>query len=34
MHQILKIDEHISFLTINVEIGEKYLTPKNQKMLP
>ena len=33
MHQILKIDERISFLTKSVEIGEKYLTPKNQQMV-
>ena len=33
MHQILKIDERNSFLMISVEIGEKYLTPKNQQMV-
>ena len=33
MHQILKIDERISFLTISVEIGEKHVTPKNQQMV-
>ena len=32
MHQILKIDERISFLAIGVERGEKYLTPENQQM--
>ena len=33
MHQILQIDERISFLTISVEIGEKYLTPENHQMM-
>ena len=33
MHQILKIDERISFFTIGVERGEKYLAPKNQQMV-
>ena len=33
MHQILKIDEPITFLTISVVIGEKYLTPKIQQMV-
>ena len=33
MHQILKIDERIPFLTISVEIGEKYSKPKNQQMV-
>ena len=33
IHQILKFYERISSLTISVEIGEKYLTPKNQQMV-
>ena len=33
IYQIFKIDERISFLTISVEIGEKYLASKNQKMV-
>ena len=33
MHQILKIDERISFLTIGVEGGDKYLPSKNQQMV-
>ena len=33
MHQTLKIDERISFLTISVESVEKYLTPENQQMV-
>ena len=33
MHQILKFDERISFLTISVEIGKKYSTLKNQQMV-
>ena len=31
MHQILKIDERISFLTIGVKRGEKYLPSKHQQ---
>ena len=33
MYQILKIDECISFLTLNKESGEKYSTPKNKQIL-
>ena len=33
MHQILKIDVRISFLTISVDKGEKYLTTENQQMV-
>ena len=33
MYQTLKIDERISFITISVVIGEKYLTPKIQQMV-
>ena len=33
MHQILKIDKRISFLTISVESGKKYLPSKNQQMV-
>ena len=33
VHQILKIDERIFFLTINIERGEKYLQSENQQMV-
>ena len=33
MHQILKIDDRIPFLTISVETGEIYLTHENQQMV-
>ena len=33
MHQILKIDERISFLTIGVERGKKYLARVNQQLV-
>ena len=33
IHQILNIDERISFRMIGVERGDKYLTPKNQYMV-
>ena len=33
MHQILEIDKRISFLTISVERGEKYLASDNQQMV-
>ena len=32
MHQKLKIDEHIFFLTVGVERGKKLLPSENQQM--
>ena len=33
MLQILKIDEHVSFLTISVGKGERNSTPENQQIV-